>query len=139
MTIGPFVTNEELVEYFGENEVRLAVTGGAIGSPVDLSEPEWQTRITAALEDASGLISTYIDVTKVDSSVLSNWCRDIAFYKLGRKPKNVTEETRKRYEDAMEQIKLAGQVQRADAREDRAISASGKSYTLTSGENEWSV
>ena len=139
MSISPFVTTQELVDYFGEDEVLVVVTGGAMNAPSELSDPELQTRLDEALRDASGLIASIIDVTKVDVSALKNWCRDIGFYKLGRKPSVVTDEMRKRYEDALEQLKLCAQAQRNARRDDKELARhSLQSYTVdTSGQNPW--
>jgi phage gp36-like protein len=139
MSTGPFVTAQELVEFFGEREVHLAVTGGARDAPTEISDPVLQMRIDEALRDASGLIASIIDVTKVDESALKNWCRDVSFYRLGRTPKSTTNEMRRRYEDAMEQLKLVAQSQRAARRDDKELTRhSMQSLTVdTSGSNPW--
>lgn len=98
----PYLTSTELRKRFGAQEI------DDLADPLRTGTPD-ETILTRAVSDAGALIDGYLAARYTlpltyTPEMVASWCADIARYRLW--DDQAPEEVRRRYEDALAQLKL---------------------------------
>ena len=118
-----YATQQDIIDRYGDDDLIIAADHDGDGVADEAV-------VTQGLSDATDLINTYIGkretlpLTTVPA-VLKRLCVDIALY-LMSKPPSITEEKRKRYEDA---VKLLQAI--SDGKVSLGVSESGEAAATT--------